>query len=131
VTIAFALQFVGSLIAVALLTALAAWAKIARPAPPLDEASARTLLAEEFPDVDIETIWLAADGRAAVARAGDEALVLARLGDGHVARALPWTALAHAQRERDGAFRLRVDDPAAPRLRFAAEVWPPRLEARA
>ena len=129
-TLAFLTQTMVSLIAIAALVALAAWARIARPAEPLDEARARALLAEEFPGQAVEALWIAADGRSVVARCGDDALVLYRLGDGYVARSLPWTDLVNAR--HIGAVReLRIKDVTAPRVRLSwneGAAWPPLSE---
>ncbi len=127
-TSAFLLQFVGSLIAVALLVALAAWAKIARHAPALDETRARALLAGEFPDQAVGPVWVAADGRSAVARAGDQALLLAAIGDGWVSRTAPWSAVVGARRRGEHVL-LATGDSAAPTMRLHAERWPPTLGA--
>jgi len=120
---AFVIQLAASAAAVAALVALAAWARIARPAEALDEAVARRLFAEEFPDHPVETVWLAGDG--ALARAGGLALVLTRLGDGYVARHLPWDQ-ALASPFKDGRLRLDLRDAAAPRARLSLSDWPPR-----
>lgn len=111
------------------MVAVAAWAKIARPAPALDESAARALLAEEFPDEALDELHLAADGSGALARAGDRALVVARLGDGYVARDLPWRD-ALAAPSRDGRLVLPLREFGAPRLALPMTAWPPQ-EARA
>ncbi len=80
----FLIQLAVSAVAVAALVALAAWAKIARDAPPLDEAHARSLLADDFPDHALEAVWTAPDGSRAAARAGGELLSVRRIGDGYV-----------------------------------------------
>jgi len=66
----FLFQLAGSTVAVGALVALAAWAKIARPAGPLDEVRARTLLAEEFPGRILDGLWVATDGAGALAKSG-------------------------------------------------------------
>lgn len=117
----------GSAAAVAFMVAVAAWARIARPTPPLDQAAAHALLAGEFPDHRPEAPWLAADGYGVVARAGDEALVVFRLGDGWVSRSLPWVKALSAP-VRGGKVHFRLDDPACPRARLAVSgvnPWPP------
>ena len=106
------------------MTLLAAWATRGRGAPPLDEAGARRLLAEEFPDRRPEALWLAADGRGVIARAGDRALVLARMGDGYLAREVAWSAALSAQ-VRDGRLTLPLREPGAPRAVLAFAAWPP------
>ena len=121
---ALLIQLFGSAAAVALLVGLAAWARIARPTPPLDPAGARVLLADEFPDQAVEALWIAADGAGAVARSGDLALVLWRKGDGYVARAAPWAKALDAAVE-DGRVRLRLAD-GSPCLSLEHGAWPPR-----
>ena len=111
-------------IAVLVLGGLAALARIARPTPALDEASVRTLLAEDYPEAPVERVWLAADGAAALARSGDRALFLFRLGDAWVARDLPWAQAVSAP-VREGRLRLRLPG-VSPRLaRPALAGWPP------
>ena len=126
-TPAFLLQTLASLVAILLLVALAAWARVARPAPALDEDTARGLIAEEFPDHAIGPVWVAADGGAAIARSEGEALIVYRAGDGYVARSLPWARLAEGQAS-GAAVALRLGDITAPRARFAlaeGAAWPP------
>ena len=124
VSAAALIQLAVSAVAVLLLTLLAAWATRGRAAPPLDEAQARHHFAEEFPDATLDGLWLSADGRGALARAGDKALVLARLGDGYVARPLPWSAAVAAE-ARDGKVRLPLREPGAPAAVLAFASWPP------
>lgn len=122
-------QFLGSAVAVAMLVALAAWARIARPTPPLDEATVRRILADEFPTHPATQVWIAEDSTAALARAGDTALVLRRTGDGYVARSLPWRGLADAKMG-DGQVMLDLRDIGAPRLALAwpkGAAWPPEI----
>ena len=118
------IQLAASAAAVALMVGLAAWATRGRGAPPLDEAAARALLAEEFPGRGIDRLWLAADGRGALAKAGGAALVLTRMGDGFAARQVPW-AQALAARVKDGQVRIPLADVAAPRAVLALAAWPP------
>lgn len=123
----FVIQSAASLVAIGLLVALAAWAKIARPCAPLDAASARQRFAEEFPEARPEAIWIAADGRGAVARAQDQALVLFQAGDAYVARSLAWAKAIAAQPEGD-AVRIGFGEPGAPGARLklgAGAAWPP------
>jgi hypothetical protein len=121
---AFFIQLAASGAAVAAMVALAAWANIARPALPLDDARARRQLAEEFPGRPIEGLWIAVDGLGAVARSGAMALVLCRLGDGYVARQIPW-AQALAASSKDGRISVDLADVAAPKAVIALEAWPP------
>ena len=120
-------------LAIALLVALAAWARIARPTPELDETAVRDILAFEFPGVRAGGIWISEDGRGAVVRAGDEALIVYRIGDGYVARSAPWATLADSI-PKNGAIDLRLADVGAPRARLRLPdggVWPPTFEAAA
>ncbi len=123
-SLAFLIQLIASAVAVLAMVGVAAWARIARPQPPLDEARARALLAEEFPDRPIDRLWLGADGRGALARSGPSALALTRMGDGYLARQLPWTA-ALAARFEGGRLTLDLHDIGAPHAVIALEAWPP------
>ncbi|KSB90736.1 hypothetical protein AS593_10310 [Caulobacter vibrioides] len=116
-------QLLGSALAVALLVGLSAWARIARPAPALDETAARKLLADEFPDHGVQAVWIAGDGAGVVARSADLALVLWRKGDGYVARSGPWRDVVSAGAV-DGRVRLTALD-GAPRLSLGDRAWPP------
>jgi hypothetical protein len=125
VDIAYLTQFAVSAAAVALMIGLAAWATRGRGAPPLDEAAARTWLADEFPGRRLDGLWLAADGMGAVARSGEAAFLLTRMGDGYAARQVAWTqALAAAP--KGGRIRIPLSDPAAPRAVLAMAAWPPK-----
>ena len=120
----FALQFAATFAAVALLVGLAAWAKMAKPMTPLDEARVLKLLAEQFPGRVVERVWVAVDGRGALAKSGAAALVLCEVGDGYVARHIPW-AQAVSSSFRDGVVKLDLSDVAAPNARIALQSWPP------
>jgi hypothetical protein len=122
---AFFVQLAVSGAAVAVMVGLAAWANIARSAPPLDEARARRLLAEEFPGRTLDGLWIAVDGMGAVAKSGGMALVLCQLGDGYVARQIPW-AQALAASFKDGRIVIDLADVAAPKAVIALEAWPPK-----
>jgi hypothetical protein len=127
----FVIQTLVSTAAIAGLVALAAWARIAAPRAPLDLARARALISEEFPTARIEGVWVAADGRAALARTGGRALVVFLRGDDYVARAMAWSEAAAARIE-GGAVRLAFGDIAAPGARLVlgeGAAWPPALEA--
>ena len=114
---AFLLQTLASAAAIAILVGFTAWARISRPPPKLDAAGALRVLADEFPVASPATPWIAADGAGAVARSGDEALLIFRLGDGLVARAAPWARVA-ASPVVAGRLTVRLDDPGAPRIRL-------------
>lgn len=118
------IQLAGSAAAISLIILLTAWATRGRGAPGLDEAGARRQFGVEFPDMPIEALWLAGDGRGAVARSGERALVLARMGDGYWARQLPWSAAAAVHAE-GGKLSLPLREPGAPRAVLAFDVWPP------
>jgi len=122
---AFLIQFAASVLAVGGLVLLVAWARIARPTPPLDEARARALIAEEFPGRALEGVWVATDGAGAVARSGAAALVICRVGDGYAARSVPW-AQALSSSFRDGRLRVDLGEVAAPRAVLTLEAWPPK-----
>ena len=121
---AFLNQLAVSGLAVLVIVALAAVARLSRPTPPLDETTARALLAEDYPDARIDRVWLAVDGAAALARSGDHALYLFRLGDSWVARDLAWTVAVSAP-VRGGRLHLRLSG-VSPRLaRPALAGWAP------
>ncbi|PZR33588.1 MAG: hypothetical protein DI526_12965 [Caulobacter segnis] len=121
---ALLIQLGGSVVAVALLVAIAAWLGVARPTPPLDAEAAGTLLALEFPDHRPEAVWISADGSGLIARANDEALLIWRRGDGYVAREAAWSAVS-ALRPSHGRLSVRVGD-GAPVFAVADDVWPPK-----
>lgn len=122
---AFLIQFTGSMAAVAIMVGLAALARIGRPSPGLDEARARTLLGEDFPDYRVDQLWIAREGRGALARSGACALVLVQVGDGYAARRLSWCQASSAM-FRNGRLIIRLDEMAAPRAVLAFDNWPPR-----
>jgi hypothetical protein len=126
---AFVTQLIGSAIAVAVLIALIGWARLARPCSPLDEDRARALLAEEFPGAAIDRLWIAADYRGAIAKSAEIALIVTQVGDGYLARSIPWTRLSSASLEGDFA-RLGLDDITAPRIVFALAETSPWSAAR-
>ena len=120
----FLIQMAGSAVAVGVLIAISAWAKIARPTPPMTLATARDHLAEEFPDLTLDAVWVADDGQGAIARSGDSALVLETLGDGYVARQVAWAAVSSSQ-PRNGRLTIPLGEPGAPELSIAIANWPP------
>ena len=121
---AFFIQLALSAAAVAVLVGFAAWAKIAKPAGPLDERKARALLAEEFPGRKIDAVWVGTDGSGALARSGGLALVLCQVGDGFAARQIPW-AQAVAASFRNGQLCVDLSDISAPRATISLPSWPP------
>jgi hypothetical protein len=121
----FLIQLAGSAVAVGLMIGLAAWATRGRGAPPLDDATARRWLADEFPGRAIEGLWIASDGLGALAKSGDRALVLARMGDGYAARQVNW-AKALAAKAENGRVRIAFADVTAPRAVLALAAWPPK-----
>jgi hypothetical protein len=121
---ALLIQLGGSVVAVALLVAFAAWLGVARPTPPLDAETAKTLLAVEFPDHKPGSVWIAADGAGLIARASDEALVIWRRGDGYVAREAPWRDVSEV-RPSNGRLCMRVGD-GHPVFAVTDDVWPPK-----
>ena len=123
---ALLIQLLGSAVAVSLLVAIAAWARIPRATPPLDADGARALLAVEFPDERIDALWIAADGAGLVARSAARGLVAWHKGDGYVARDLPWTVVLAATAQ-DGGVRLRTGDGVARLALENGATWPPPL----
>jgi hypothetical protein len=121
----FFVQLAASAAAVGVLVALAAWAKIARPAGPLDEQRARALLAEEFPTRVIDAVWVASDGAGALAKSGGMALVICQVGDGFAARQIPW-AQALSATFKNGRLSVDLSDIAAPKAVIALPSWPPK-----
>jgi hypothetical protein len=113
----YLIQFAVSITAIVVLALVAAWARIPRKVAPLDEGSARAVIADELPDTPVERVWVDAAGQAAVARAGSEGVVLFRVGDGFAVRSAPWTDLVRAKADQ-GQLVIRFDDPAAPAARF-------------
>ena len=121
----FFVQLAASAAAVGVLVALAAWAKIAKPAGPLDEQRARALLAEEFPTRVIDAVWVASDGAGALAKSGGMALVICQVGDGFAARQIPW-AQALSATFKNGRLSVDLSDIAAPKAVIALPSWPPK-----
>jgi hypothetical protein len=123
---AYLIQTAASAAAVAVLVGLAAWAKIAKPGSPLDDARARQLIAEDFPGRTIDELWVAVDGKGALAKSGATALVLCEMGDGYVCRQIPW-AQALAASWKDGRIVVDLADVGAPKAVIALTAWPPKL----
>jgi hypothetical protein len=130
---AFLIKTGASLVAILLMVALAAWARIARPTPPLDEAQITDLLAFEFPGAPIDGVWFAADKRGAIVRSAGQALLIYLAGDGYVTRSMPWSEAERAT-PGNGALTIRLADIGAPKASFAIaedSTWPPTLKAAA
>jgi hypothetical protein len=104
-TAAFLVQLLVSALAIAGLVALAAWLGVPRATGAMDEGAAREVLAEELPDRAIGKLWLAPNGRGAIAVEGGEALIVRRVGDGHVVEVQPLSSLSAPRRSGK-------DDPA-------------------
>ena len=121
---ALLIQLGGSVVAVALLVAVAAWLGAVRPTPPLDEAAARALLAVEFPDHKPGAVWISDDGAGLIARANDQALVIWRRGDGYAAREAAWSDVSNL-RPSNGRLSVRVGD-GRPVFAVADDDWPPK-----
>lgn len=83
-------------------------------------------MAEEFPGRPLDGLWVAVDGRGALARSGPAALVLCEVGDGYVARSIPW-AQALSASFRDGVLKLDLADVSAPNARLSFQSWPPAV----
>lgn len=121
---AFFIQLALSAAAIGVLVAIAAWAKIIKPVPPLDEHRARFLLLEEFPGRTIDAVWVASDGAGALAKSAGLALVICKLGDGFVMRQIPWPQAVSAT-FKNGRLTINLDDIAAPTAVIALPQWPP------
>ncbi len=122
---AYYIQLAASGAAVSALVGLAAWAKIKKPAGPLDDAKARALLADEFPSRNVDQLWIASDGAGALARSGGLALLVCEVGDGFVARQIPW-AQAVAASFKNGRLTVDLSDISAPRATITLPSWPPK-----
>ena len=122
---AFYIQLAASGVAVALLVGLAAWAKIAKPAGPLDEKKARGLFEYEFPGRKLDAVWVASDGAGALAKSGGLALVIYQVGDGFAARQIPW-AQAISASFKNGKLCVDLTDISAPRATLSLPSWPPK-----
>lgn len=121
------IQVAATAAALAGLLGVAFWAKMAKPLSPLSDQRARALLQSAFPTRSLEQIWVAVDGRGALAKSGAAALVLCEAGDSYVARHIPW-AQAVASSFKDGVVRLDLSDVSAPEARLALQGWPPEPE---
>lgn len=122
---AFFVQLALSGAAVAVLVGIAAWAKIAKPAGPLDEKAARSLFEHEFPGRKLDAVWVASDGGGALAKSGGLALVICPVGDGFAARQIPWGQAISAS-FRNGKLCVDLTDISAPRATLTLPAWPPK-----
>lgn len=122
---AFLFQFAGSMAAVGVLVGLSAWARLGRPGAGLDEARATVMLAEDFPDRRIDGLWITQDGKGALARSGECALLLISVGDGYACRRIPWCQAVSAL-FRDGRLNINLGEVAAPRAVLTFDNWPPK-----
>ncbi len=84
---AFLIQLLMSAVAVAAMVGFTAWIGVPSVAGDLSEAQVSSLMAEQHPDMAIDMVALAPDGRSAIATSGARALVVSRVGDGHVVEA--------------------------------------------
>jgi hypothetical protein len=122
-------QLALSAAALGLLLALAAWLKLSKPAPPLDEARARKLLAEAFPGRRLDAVWIGASGKGALAKSGAAALVVCAVGEGFVIRWMPW-AQALAITFKTGRLTIDLADVDAPVAVLTLAVEPPSRSRR-
>ena len=107
--------------------ALAAWAKIATPQPALTPEQASKLMALDFPAFEFGPIWIADDGHGAIARIGDQAVLLFAVGDSYVTRSVAWSTLSGAQ-TKASKVRLNLHEFDAPIAQFAISgAWPPSV----
>ena len=114
---AYLIQFAVSAAAIVVLALVARWARIPRQVEPLNETSARALIADELPDLRVDRVWIDAAGETAVARAGDEGVVLFRVGDAFTVRTAPWAEITRT-RVASGKALFRFDDPGCPSAAF-------------
>lgn len=114
---AYLIQFAVSATAIVILALVAWWARIPRKVEPLTEASARALIAEELPDLRLDRVWVDAAGETALARAGEEGVVLFRVGDSYAVREMPWADVSRCRLAK-GAAVFRFNDPGCPSAAF-------------
>jgi hypothetical protein len=105
------------------LVGAAAWASLTKPRPSLNEARARGLLEELFPGRTLDAIWVAADGKGAMAKSGASALVLCAVGEEFVGRRLPW-ASALSGAFRTGRISIDLTDLSEPPAVLALHALP-------
>lgn len=82
---------IASLLAIGLLVLVARWIGRPRPLNPRDADLARALFAQAFPDARPGGVNLAKDRNRAIARWGEDALLVHRAGDGWVCCPIPWS----------------------------------------
>ena len=122
-TLKFIITQLVTLAIVGAIMGLVAWVNIPRATPPLDEAEVRRRLAEDFPQSPLDQIWIAMDGTGAVAKSGDLALLLFRMGDSYVSRSMAWSKALQAEAIK-GRFWFKFNDFAAPKASLAlAPNW--------
>lgn len=114
---AYLLQFAVSAVAICVMAAVAAWARVPRPTPPLTESAARAIIQDELPDLSLGPVWVDACGDTAVARAGELGVVLFRVGDSYTVREAPWETVKAAKPRKDRLV-IAFGDPAAPAAEF-------------
>ena len=115
-------------VAILLLAGLASWAKIARGPPAARRRQrARRCWPRSFPITRSVAVWIAGGQVRAVARSGDQALILYRSGDGHVARQMRLERGWRRRGRQGGVVRFGCGDVAAPRARspWPRAAWPP------
>ncbi len=106
-----------------MLVGATAWASLSKPKPPLNETRARALFDEIFPDRRLDAVWVAADGKGAMAKSGALALVLCAVGEEFVGRRLPW-ASALASAFRTGQISVDLTDLSEPPAILALQALP-------
>lgn len=126
---AYFVQLALSGAAVGVLVGIAAWAKIAKPAGPLDEARTRSLFENEFPGRRLDAVWVSSDGAGALAKSAGMALVICPVGDGFAARQIPWGQAISAT-FTNGKLCVDLADVAAPRATLSFPSWPPQNLAK-
>jgi hypothetical protein len=111
-------------LALAALMALAAWLKLAKPPPPLDDARARAMLEAAFPGRPLEAVWVGQAGKGALAKSGAAALVLCQVGEGFTARQMPWAQVL-ATAFKTGRLAVDLTDVDAPSVVISLALNPP------
>jgi hypothetical protein len=86
---AFLIQLLISAVAVAVMVGLAAWIGVPKVIGGMTEAQVQAVLADDHPDMPIDRISIAPDGKSAIATSGERALLVKRVGDGHAVQIVP------------------------------------------